>query len=752
MIHNEDLDSILEMLRQYQLCEAIGRMEAYAMKYPDAGIAGHLAEIRNDYQLMSDYWAKGYKDPQLEQVYARLIQRMYRLAANQLLAYNVVHSPAVAGVFKRVRSTGRDWSVPALRSQLESFVSDVALLELEPEHVRSVKKAEIYSNHLQLMNDLFDYIWTSRQWKESIAEAFEELLLSPTVDTVDQQLIVSAVMLSAMNIFDINKFSLLIQVYRKSKDENVRQRALVGWVLSLGSGLPGIFEDEKRAVDELLTDAGVRSELTELQIQMLYCVSAEQDNNRIQKEIMPDLLQHNTFRITPNGIEEKEDDPMQDILDPEASERNMEKVEESFRKMMDMQQQGSDIYFGGFSQMKRFPFFRSISNWFVPFYAEHPEVHSMFVKASDLKLVRMIVDKGPFCNSDKYSLVFAMRHVMERIPQNMREMLMNGDALGIGGMATEDVHTPAYIRRIYLQDLYRFFRLYPMRSQFYNPFNAQEGKDWNLQYAFFADGAFCSTPLEKSFNEIVAFMVKRKMYQEAMQVLDNYSDEARDYQFWMLCGHVLVQNPAGQKHFKRLAGLDALGCFSKALAFNPADVKALAAYARTASLKGLYREACDAYARLLEAQPDNKNYTLYYGTCLVNLDSYEEALKLLYKLHYEYPGHASVNRVMARALMGSGKYEQSLKIYHDLYNSPKRISDDLLNHACCEWLSGSQQKAAQLMAEYLQAAGADTTEAECRSRLGSVLCGQELQFLQNHGITPTEIQLMIDLACSFSLR
>lgn len=752
MVHNEDLDGILEKLRLHQLCEAIDRMEAYAMKYPDAGIAGHLAEIRNDYQLMSDYWAKGYKDPQLEQVYARLIRRMYRLAANQLVAYNAIHSPAVSGVFKRVRSTGRDWSVPALRSQLESFVSEVALLELEPEHTRGGKKAGVYGKHLLLMKDLFDYIWTSRQWKESIADAFEELLLSPTIDSADQQLIVSAVMLSAMNIFDINKFSLLMRVYRKSKDENVRQRALVGWVFSLGSRLPGIFEEEKRAVDELLADTAVRSELTELQIQLLYCVSAEQDNSRIQKEIMPDLLQHNNFRITPNGIEEKEDDPMQDILDPEASERNMEKVEEGFRKMMDMQQQGSDIYFGGFSQMKRFPFFNSISNWFIPFYSEHPEVHDTFVKASDLKLVRMIVDKGSFCNSDKYSLVFAMRHVMERIPQNMREMLMNGDALGMGGMAAEDVHTPAYIRRIYLQDLYRFFRLYPMRSHFYNPFNAQDGEEWNLQYVFFADEIFRSTPLEKSFNEIVAFMVKRKMYPEAMQVLDCYGDEARDYQFWMLCGHVLAQNPAGKKHFKRLSGLDALGCFSKALAFEPADGKALGAYARAASLNGLYQEACDAYARLLESQPDNKNYTLYYSTCLVNLDHNEEALKLLYKLHYEYPDHVSVNRVMARALMGDCKYEQSLKIYRNLYNSPKRIDDDLLNHACCEWLCGNLQKAAQLMAEYLHAAGIGTMETECRTRLRDVLCGQELHFLQSHGITPTEIHLMIDKACSFSLR
>ena len=63
---------------------------------------------------------------------------------------------------------------------------------------------------------------------------------------------------------------------------------------------------------------------------------------------------------------------MEDILHPGASEERMEKLEATYRRMMDMQKQGADIYFGGFSQMKRFPFFYDISNWLVPFYIQHP--------------------------------------------------------------------------------------------------------------------------------------------------------------------------------------------------------------------------------------------------------------------------------------------------------------------------------------------------------------------------------------------
>ena len=58
---------------------------------------------------------------------------------------------------------------------------------------------------------------------------------------------------------------------------------------------------------------------------------------------MPDLIKNNNLKIGPFSIEEREDDPMEDILNPEASEQRMEKLESTFGRMMDMQKQGSDI-------------------------------------------------------------------------------------------------------------------------------------------------------------------------------------------------------------------------------------------------------------------------------------------------------------------------------------------------------------------------------------------------------------------------
>lgn len=74
----------------------------------------------------------------------------------------------------------------------------------------------------------------------------------------------------------------------------------------------------------------------------------------------------------------------------------MERAEESMQRMMEMQKQGADIYFGGFSQMKRFPFFSSVSNWFVPFSKQNPDMEEALDKLGDTKLVDTMLGAGPF--------------------------------------------------------------------------------------------------------------------------------------------------------------------------------------------------------------------------------------------------------------------------------------------------------------------------------------------------------------------
>ena len=414
--------------------------------------------------------------------------------------------------------------------------------------------------------------------------------------------------------------------------------------------------------------------------------------------------------------------------------------------MAEMQRQGSDIYFGGFSQMKRYSFFSQLSNWFVPFYQQHPEVSKLYKKMEAAKLIQHFVQAGPLCNSDRYSFVFAFQQVIDRLPANMREMLNHGEALDVMPMSEEERRQPAYLRRIYLQDLYRFFKLFPVRNIFYNPFGCRRDGAYVSEYVFFANPVFRGTALERQFNRVVAFMLKREMYAEAVEVLDSYRKEVRDYQFWMMCGHALKHKLEVMVSGECLAGLTPAVCYATAMMFpEAADHKALASYAKAIFQDGQYEEAGRAYAELLETYPDNKNYQLNYSATLVNLSRYEEALKLLYKLNYEYPENKNVTRVLARALTGDGRYEQAGRLYAQLCEQPADMSD-LLNAGYCQWFSGNMEEAAKCFAAYLKGKYPETaSQTQRRERIWSDVIESEQSYILQHGISRTECHLMGDL-------
>ena len=719
---HQSLKEVLGHLEARNLSAAINGLESFLSVHPNQINSDRLHAVRTDYQLMADYWKRGFKDPQLPALYQSLLQRLYVLCANISRSYAIGHNSFLSSIYLRQHMSARDWSPQNIRGELETFVSDVAILELESPQQRETKQRELYRQHQHDMNVLFDQILTSDIWTDGIATVMEEMLLSPTVDTNDQQLIISAMMLSTLEHFDMAKFRTLIHVYEKAVDERVRQRALVGWVLTLNSRLvASIYPEQIDLVHHLLEDEDHCKELVELQEQIVFCMNAEHDTQTIQREIMPDLMKNQSFRMTRNGIEETEEDPMEDILHPGEQERKLEQMEASFQRMVNMQKQGSDIYFGGFSQMKRFTFFNELSNWFMPFYLNHPDVVEVMDKTGLNRFLNVMVEKGPFCNSDKYSFVFAFQQVINQIPQNMREMLMRGEAT-VNELATEELESAAYIRRTYLQDLYRFFRLFPMRMAFVNPF------DVDGSYLFFADPIFSKTHLELFFNDVTAFFLKQDRLYNVLKLLANYGEARRDFQFWMMSGY-LAQHYANES---ALAFND-LQSYTNALEIQPDHERALAGLARALFSREMYEEALGTYDKLLTICPEKKSYRLNYAVSLTNLGRYDEALKELYRLNYEMLDDRNVNRVLAWTLVCEGKYEAADKIYDQLLAASNVHPDDLLNYGYSLWFSGHIDEAADCFHRFLK-------ETDCEPEF---ILENEADLLREKGITEPEQQMML---------
>ena len=204
--------------------KALKEMSAYLMAWPQVQTQERLQVIKKDYDLMVDYWRKGMDDPQQEEQYQLLLQRIYVLYANVSIHHRMKASAYLTGLYNLVRQYRKNWSVVDIRHEMENYVSDVAMLELELEHQREERSDVLHKAHRQEMNHLFNFVLTSRMWTDGVGRSFTDLLLSPTVDSIDQQLLVSAISLSLWMQFDIVKFRLLTEVYRRSHDEYVTVR------------------------------------------------------------------------------------------------------------------------------------------------------------------------------------------------------------------------------------------------------------------------------------------------------------------------------------------------------------------------------------------------------------------------------------------------------------------------------------------------------------------------------------------------
>ena len=718
----EILSKAINCLMDRRLSNAIEVLDQLYVQRPSLMGHSEFEAIKTDYQLMVDYMGRGFSDSHRESLYNTLLQRLYRVAADLEISWRCKNVSAYVNSFRVIDhlNTSHDF----VRTVLESFVSDIAMLSLQPEEMREQKSTELYDRHQSFINRLFSALWTSCQWTDDDSKFYTELLLSPTVVSTDQQVIVSAISLGAMNQFDINKFKTLVNVYQQATDEHVRQRALVGWVLAVFEGMD-IFPEQDAMIRELCENPTITRELLTLQIQFFYSKDAEKDNDKIQRDIMPDIMRNSNLTIGRLGIMEKEEDAIESILHQDADEKRMEQLEEKVRKMMDMQKQGSDIYFGGFSQMKRFPFFNDMVNWFTPFYLNHPALRSVINKLGDTKFLNTLMERSNFCESDRYSFAFALEQIINQLPADIKDAI-GADAM-LGPLAeSDDTEDAISIRRTYLQDLYRFFRLYHTANDFINPFEDNGRGDFVADTFFFTYKSFMGTGLDDVKLRLASHLYKHQQMTELAELLTTF--QSADPRYAILMGYTNIN--MGKAEF-------AYQFFDYALKTEPDNQWALKGKARAALDAEDYKTAEEVYTELLKLEPGHKNYTMNRCVALLKLGRTSEVREELFRLDYQYPEDMNVKRVLAWAMLSDNSLDKASQLYDTLLASTP-AHEDYLNAGYCQWAMGNVQRTVELFREWIVKSGKSTEQLleEFRS---------DADTLEMYGISETDCFLMLSL-------
>lgn len=708
-----------------ELGEALNRMRKELNDFGQRAYYERLESIEEDYRLMKAFVKQGGDDPKREELYNSLLKRLYHLQCDSIIMRRKQNTSGLNyySPFAVARMPLED-----IRQRLESFVQDAALLSLDPTATDGDKKKAIYAEHHELTTALFYHLMTDTHWNEETKTFYQELLLSPTIDANDAQLLTSALLLALLLAFDARKFATLLYLYQYATDPQVKQRALVGWALTLPKIEITLYPDLAEQLRKTIGSKAVQRELLELQYQIVYCIDAERATQEINRDIMPTMMRGQNIMMG-NPTDE---DRLQDIINPGAEEQAMEELEKSYMRMMDMQKKGVDVYFGGFSQMKRFPFFNKASNWFVPFYPEHPELTPL-EGLDEKRIEQNLFEHSSFCNSDKYSLSLAMTMILKQIPDEIKQAI-NANGIEIQGYMEMDKQNPAYIRRMYLQDLYRFFFLSPLNKVFVNPF--QDG-GIIMRGLFFDNQLLSQVGLSSQFVPFGKFLLRKGLW----QLLDIFTDTQGGYLAFEDNDEWTYLRAMADNHTNRYER--AKKHLAKLLQRMPDDEKIAQEYVKACMRSGDFTSAEATLERFQSQGRLSIDDEMLLGQGKIAHGKLKEGTDILFKLNYEHPDNMDVRRALAKAQLQQNKPEAAIDLLnHIINNTDVAEPNDLLHAATAYWLVKDMPKAISLLVRAIQMM--DIAPNDVRVKLGEILLKTTQRLnMKNH--SAADLGILVDI-------
>ena len=635
----------LESLSKNNIDSCFTRFEELVASSGLFGLDDRYQAIRDDYERMVNYWKQDIVDPCLDQICSRITRRFADLLSEYTSRMlNNEDACYLLSLKNTSERKGDSWDWNDIRQKLESYVVDSAFANLNINDGDKERYEQIVDDHYEYSKRLFYHLVTSGLITKSEADEIIGVLSSPTIDSSDQQIIVSALTMSGSRAFDINKFRIMAEACRKATDMRVRQRALVGFALTMGHGMARLFPEQQDILNEVMSDESISNQLLELQMQLVLCVKAIDDAEVINKEIIPVIVSNSRYRFKDGRLMEDEEDGIDDIIGNNNEEHRAEEVERLVDKMKEIQKSGSDVLFSNFSHMKRFPFFDEMFNWFLPFNSSIKFVRNMSCPYEDLDIFNKMFFYNGYCDIDKYSFAISLDYIYKKLPKEFLEMVKSAHDPGMD--LPEE--TPTLYRRSYLQTLFRFFNMFKWKNGFFNPFEIN--RDIGHDDIFF-------TPVYVFFNN--PLLITTKWYTEGMPRIVLFLSRNVSSMLRLHSDHIsfaMVDNYEGNMAFAkylinvRHRMITASKCLKRALMFNP-DSKVAKKMIANCLMDDYPKEACSYFFELLEANPDDDSirYKAAYSAFLA--DEYEKSKSLLHKLHYDYPDDDKVNLLWGTVLL-----------------------------------------------------------------------------------------------------
>src|SRR5512133_2417011 len=624
------------------------------------GFRDEFEDLRLTYGNMLKYTIEGIKDPGRQMVYTKLLQSILKLndrVKQDILAchsgwytYAVRNREAKE---ERLRGGNIVQSVDDLvfKAQLDDMLSNAEIQQAD-------STEEVAARRERLSEIIFNHLWLTDYYGEAEESLLDIIRDSGKFQWYEMASYVSAVTLSSLRVWDPAKLRQLSRLFY-IPTPHVSERALTGLVLSL------YYYDERvplyPEVRELINELGSHKDFSEkcriVVLQIIRSRETEKLSRRMQEEILPKVV-----KLQPK-IEEKLD--LESLLGESGEEgrnpdwhemfKDSEEMYKTMEELANLQMDGSDVYMSAFAGLKNFDFFRTLRNWFIPFYPDHKAVDDIFhdeILGPGINELAEALFKTPFiCNSDKYSLVLNLRH----LPAAQKTMMLKAFRIELEGleqMKYENTLTDpgAEFKTTvtqYIHDLYRFYKLSTFRDEFEDLFNSRLDIYRSL---FFRETCGSS----ESALSMADYFFSKDYYEDALALyLTLIPVRNEDAEIFEKTGFCYQQAGNYEEAFRK---------YSMASLINPKPwtLRKLGLCLRHL---GRYNEALEYYLRASETEPDDMYTVLKIAHCYLDMNEYDNALKYYFKVEYDSPGNVKILRPIAWCYLMTGRLGAAEKYF-----------------------------------------------------------------------------------------
>lgn len=719
---------IYTLLAERRLKESFERLNLLVTPLQDWQSTDKLNEMETSYRYMIQYMLDGAEDPERKKIYDQLVISSYRLTDRVTDLLLEKESTSFYYSHRRYLANHPEYTLAHDFEKCDNDINNLSLASLLDEtETDNTKLAEMKRAVEKDGENLFINIWTNYPAIESDYMSLKDALTPNRYPENITALIVSALTLNLMHRFNEQKLLILLDGYNHNSEE-VQLRALCGAliILYLYKERLALSEKLKNRIDALKEDSRFNTDVRNIFLQFIKSRETEKISRKLKEELLPQMM-----KISPSLYKKiKQEDLMNDMTsldkNPEWQEM-LEKsgIEKKMKELNDLQMEGADVFMSTFAQLKNFPFFNEIGNWFLPFTPDHSALRNVFGNNSMGDNFKKIIDiSGFLCNSDKYSFCLTLTQV----PENQRQMMMSqfgAEGMDLKDSESEELYkagkTRENISNRYIQDLYRFFKLYNRRGEFEDPFITH----LNLLHVPLLESVFSD---DNSLRLIGEYYFKREYYDDALELFEKLSERYHsDSDIYQKIGYCYQMTD----HYA-----EALEAYLKAEIINPNSFWTIRRIATCYRNLKKPEMALDYYHRAEKIKPDNLSVEMNIGHCYLEQKDYEAALRHYFKVDYLDPKGHKAWRPIAWCSFLTGKSEQALRYYEKILED-KPTPQDYLNAGHAEFSLGHIRKAIEYYRQSIIAGGGDTHRFMASFK-------QDMNDLLHAGIPANDIPILLD--------